>query len=69
MIDPAERYAGEAPTPVDASMVETLRFLWDEEMRRGYNTTDGLTGDDINVDPGHGAWSIGEILKLSLIHI
>lgn len=60
---PAERYATYAPSPTEATVIETIRYLFDETQYRAYHSTDGLNDEDINVDPGHGSWPIGEILR------
>ena len=65
-MDLAAKYEHEAPAPEAASWRETIRYLSDETARRAYHSTDGLTDADINVDMGHGAFTIGEILKHQL---
>lgn len=62
-MEPSERYADFAPSPTEAGLHETIRYLFDEIQFRAFHSTDGLTDDDINVDPGHGGWSIAEILR------
>ncbi len=61
-----ERYAGEAPTPSAADFDETFAYFFNEQRRRAYNSTDGLTDDDLSHLPGHGGWSIGQILAHQL---
>jgi hypothetical protein len=63
---PSERYAREAPAPAAPTLHETVRYLFDELQRRAYHSTLGLTDEDLNVDPGHGAWTIGRILQHQL---
>jgi uncharacterized damage-inducible protein DinB len=62
----ADRYAIEAPAPAAANYEETFAYLFNEQRRRAYNSSDGLSNDDLNHAPGHGAWSIGEILSHQL---
>lgn len=62
-MEPAERYASYAPSPTKASLHESIRYLFDETQYRAFHSTDGLSDEDVNVDPGHGAWSIAENLK------
>jgi len=61
-----KKYAGEAPAPDEAAFQEVIRYIFEEIQRRGYNSVNGLTDEDLNVEPGQGAWSIGEILKHEL---
>ena len=63
---PEERYLPEAPAPTEASLHETLRYLFDETQRRMYVSTEGLSDGDLSVDPGHGAMSIGGIVNHQL---
>ena len=65
-MDLAERYAGEAPYPTAADFEQAFVYMFNEQRRRAYNSTDGLTDSEINQDPGHGGWSIGEILAHQL---
>jgi len=60
------RYANEAPAPTAANYDETFAYFFNEQRRRAYNSTDGLSNDDLSHSPGHGAWSIGEILSHQL---
>jgi hypothetical protein len=60
------RYEDEAPTPTAANFEEAFAYLFNEQRRRAFNSTNGLTGADLSADPGNGAWSIGEILKHQL---
>ncbi len=64
--DPYERYQSEAPAPAAATLRETVRFVFDEIQRRAWHSTDGLTDADLNHDPGHGAFTIGDILHHQL---
>lgn len=61
-----QRYGREAEPPKEASLQETLRYLVDETQRRAYESTKGLTNDELSHDPGQGAWSIGQILNHQL---
>ena len=63
---PSERYVREAPAPAAPTLHETVRYLFDETQRRAYHSTLGLTDEDLNVDPGHGAFTIGQILQHQL---
>lgn len=65
-MNPADRYRDEAPAPQAATLHETVRYQFDETQRRAFHSTDGLTDADLSVDPGNGAWSIGQILKHQL---
>lgn len=53
----------EAPTPTDASFHEVVHYFFNENERRADESVDGLRESDVNHDPGHGAWSIGMLLK------
>ncbi len=65
-MDLETKYVGEAPAPKEPSLHEALVYIYNEIERRSFHSTDGLTNDDLNHEPGHGAWSIGEILKHEL---
>jgi len=65
-MDLEKRYSGEAPTPTAANFDESFAYFFNEQRRRAYNSTDGLTDDDLNVEPGNGGWSIGQILAHQL---
>jgi hypothetical protein len=58
-----KQFPGEAPTPQAATLHDALRYQFNETARRSIHSTDGLTNADCNADPGHGAWSVGMILK------
>ena len=62
----SERYGQEAPTPSAANAHETIRYIFDETQRRAFASTKGLTETDLEHDPGHGAWPIGNILNHQL---
>lgn len=57
-----ERYEREADPPAETTLRETVRFLFDEIQRRAYQSTKGLTLEQVNFQPDQGGWSIGEIL-------
>ena len=56
------RYEAEAGAPAEPTLREAVRFLFDEIARRAYQSTKGLTDEQIRHDPGGGSWSIGAIL-------
>ena len=56
-------FPNEAPTPTEASFHEVIRYFFNENERRAEESVDGLSADEVNHDPGHGAWSIGMLLK------
>jgi uncharacterized damage-inducible protein DinB len=60
------RYEGEASPPAGATLQEGVRFLFDEIQRRAYQSTKGLTADQVNHEMGAGSWSIGAILTHQL---
>lgn len=62
----AEKYSGEAPTPEAPTYEAAFAYFFNEMRRRSFNSTDALRDEDLSVDPGHGSWSIGEILKHQL---
>lgn len=65
-MDLAERYAGEAPFPTAANFDQTFAYMFNEQRRRAYNSTDGLSDAELSQYPNHGGWSIGEILAHQL---
>lgn len=64
-------FPNEAPTPTNASFAEVIRYYFNENERRAAESMEGLCLADLNHDPGHGAWSIGMLLKhqLDLINL
>ncbi len=60
------RYEIEAPAPAGITMHETIRYLFDEALRRVYHASKGLDDRLINEDLGHGAMTIGAILQHQL---
>ena len=56
-------FPNEAPTPTAATFHEVVHYFFNENERRAAESVDGLRESDVNHDPGHGAWSIGMILK------
>ena len=58
-----QRFPNEAPTPQAATLHEVIRYYVNENERRAEESVEGLTADQVNHDPGHGAWSIGQLLK------
>ncbi len=65
-MNPEERYAEEAPFPTTADFDSTFAYFFNEQRRRAYNSTNGLSNEDLSLQPGHGGWSIGEILSHQL---
>ena len=59
---PADRYRDEAPAPEAPTLFETITYIFNEEMRRGWVGMRGLDDADLNLDPGKGTMSIGAIL-------
>ena len=58
-----QQFANEAPTPQAATLHEVIRYYVNENERRALESTDGLAAEQVNHDPGQGAWSIGQLLK------
>ena len=56
----------EAQTPTGATFTETVHYYFRENERRSTQSTNGLTPENLNHDPGHGSWSIGMLLKHQL---
>jgi hypothetical protein len=61
-----ERYEKEAPAPAEPTLREGVRYLFDEIQRRAYNSTKGLTKEQVDHEPGEGSWGIGSILAHQL---
>jgi uncharacterized damage-inducible protein DinB len=61
-----ERYEADARPPAEPTLREAVRYLFDEIQRRAYQSTKGLTPEQVNHQPGHGAMSIGAILTHQL---
>ena len=60
---PEERYSADPPAPTAATLHETVRYLFDEMLRRAWQGTKGLADADLNADPGKGSMSVGQLLK------
>lgn len=56
-------FPNEAITPQDATAHEVIRYYVRENERRAAESAAGLTAEQVNNDPGNGAWSIGGLLK------
>ncbi len=61
-----KNFPHEAPTPSEATFSETICYFHNENERRAAESVAGLTAAEVNHDPGHGAWSIGALLKHQL---
>lgn len=59
---PEERYT-RLDLSDSATMHGTVDYLFEEIARRSFQSTRGLTAADLDVDPGHGAMTIGELIK------
>ena len=59
-------FSNEAQTPTTASFRETVYYFFRENERRAAQSTNGLTIENVNHDPGHGSWSIGMLIKHQL---
>ena len=57
------QFPNEAPTPQAATLHEVIRYYVNENERRAAESAAGLTPDEVNSDPGHGAWGIGQLVK------
>ena len=61
-----KNFTNQAPTPLEASFTEVIHYFHNENERRAAESVAGLTDEQVNHDPGHGAWSIGALLKHQL---
>ena len=59
-------FPNEAQTPTGATFRETVYYFFRENERRAKQSTDGLTQENVDHDPGHGSWSIGMLIKHQL---
>lgn len=59
-------FPNQAQTPTAATFAEVIFYYFRENERRAEQSTDGLTIENVNYDPGHGSWSIGMLLKHQL---
>lgn len=59
---PEERYT-RLEMSDSATLHSTVDYLFEEIARRSFQSTRGLTAADLDADPGHGAMTIGALIK------
>lgn len=59
---PEERYTT-LPITDEATLHSIIDYLFEEIARRSFQSTQGLNAADLDVDPGQGAMTIGELIK------